>query len=102
MSAEKFKAAVVNMNLSENDTVWFPRWVRYSSSLNIRHDQPLPVTERQVIAAFLRENGYGKEILVRGLSSARSEEGANASGRVDIIILRDNGLERELLMIEQP
>ncbi len=54
------------------------------------------------IAAFLRENGYGKEILVRGLSSARSEEGANASGRVDIVILRDNGLERELLMFEQP
>jgi chemotaxis protein MotB len=54
------------------------------------------------IAAFLRANGYGKEMLVRGLSSARSEEGASASGRVDIVILRDNGLERELLMFEQP
>lgn len=54
------------------------------------------------IAAFLRESGYGKEIVVRGLSSARSEEGADSSGRVDIVILRDNGLERELLMIEQP
>ena len=54
------------------------------------------------IAAYLRANGYGKEIVVRGLSSTRSEEGAAGPGRVDIVILRDNGLERELLMFEQP
>ncbi len=54
------------------------------------------------IAVFLRANGYGKEIVVRGLSSTRSEEGAPGSDRVDIVILRDNGLERELLMFEQP
>ncbi|MCB1682490.1 MAG: hypothetical protein H6858_01185 [Rhodospirillales bacterium] len=54
------------------------------------------------VANFMHRNGYGKEIVVRGLSSARTEEGTAEPDRVDIVILRDNGIERELLIFEQP
>ena len=87
-----------------------PRPIRESGG-EFASNWELSLARAGSVAAILRNAGYERDMIVRGLASARyedlpkdmdEEERLSFARRVDIVVMQDDGSRRNLLDIEQP